>query len=65
MTCNNDMFNDDKAGKPPGNPFKLNGVVRLAMRDLGLVDANGDKLKTFMPFLVYTMAVDCTLLQTG
>lgn len=52
------MFNENDEKQPPSNPYSLRGVMKIAARPLGLTDANGVEINTFMPFIVYTMAVD-------
>jgi hypothetical protein len=57
ITCNNEFFNQDANGAPPGNPYKLVSKMVLQKRQLG-VDNVGNPLFSFMPFVVWKVAID-------
>ncbi|KAG7350837.1 hypothetical protein IV203_010197 [Nitzschia inconspicua] len=57
ITCNNEMFNKDEKGVKPINPFNLEVSMRMAKRFLAK-DKDGNEIWTFLPFIVWTMAID-------
>jgi hypothetical protein len=57
VTCNNEFFNNDANGAPPGSPYKLVTKMILQKRQLG-IDGDNRPIFSFMPFIVWRMAID-------
>jgi hypothetical protein len=57
MTCNNELFNNDKKGNKPPNMYKLMSKVKVESVEVGEAEG-GHKVIGLMPFMVWEMAVD-------
>lgn len=57
VTCNNRFFNPDIKGNPPSDEYLLRTKFVLDTVVISK-DANGNDIRSFLPFIVWEMAVD-------